>query len=125
MSDDVEKLIERLEERHSDTYRGREGQFVTLWSEAAAALRDQREENDELNRIKNELLGDCHTYVIENAKLRARAEKAEAENKQLRMRLDWYCKEYSRHVIVPALKGEPYDIYQQGRKDGAREALDK
>jgi cell division septum initiation protein DivIVA len=60
---------------------------------------------------------------IEMARLTDRAEKAEAEIEQLRMRLDWYCKEYSRHVVAPALKGEPYDIYQQGREDGAREAL--
>jgi hypothetical protein len=58
-------------------------------------------------------------------RLKARAEEAEEEIRQLRMRLDWYCKEYSRHVVAPALKGEPYDIYQQGRADGAREALDK
>jgi hypothetical protein len=80
MSDDVEKLIERLHQWFMGT--GSE-----LGNEASEAI---------------------HSLL--------------AENKQLRMRLDWYCKEYSRHVVAPALKGEPYDIYQQGREDGRRES---
>jgi hypothetical protein len=121
MSDDVEKLIERLDDEVNTWGKG-STYYGPLYREAATTLRsllaELREEKDRRSCWEKSAIGTGQEIV----KMRARAEKAEAEIRQLRMRLDWYCKEYSRHVVAPALKGEPYDIYQQGREDGRQES---
>jgi hypothetical protein len=78
---DIEKLIERLDQRDKDTDPERTWSVPTIFAEAAAALRSLVAENERLKVVGEYKLDPIGDFELDQAQ--ARAEKAEAEAERL------------------------------------------